>query len=39
MVIEEAQLSLDDDKCGLFYCIYFDNDRYWGKLAKVCSSM
>ena len=27
--------SIDDDKKGMFYCVYYDNSRYWGRLLKV----
>ena len=30
-----TQESFDDDQIGKFYCVYFDNQRYWGKLQKV----
>ena len=30
-----AQASLDEEQCGKFYCVYFDNHRYWGKLQHV----
>ena len=33
--IERAQESLDDDKIGMYYCVYYDNAQYWGKLLKV----
>ena len=36
-IIEESQQSLDDDQVGKFYCVYFDDKRYWGKLLKVFS--
>ena len=26
---------MDDDSCGKFYCVYFDNQRYWGILQHV----
>ena len=35
MVARIAQESLDDDQCGKFYCIYFTQSKYWGKLQKV----
>ena len=27
--------SLDDDKKGSFYYVYFDKGRYWGRLTNV----
>ena len=33
--IKEAQLSMDDGTIGMFYCVYYDNSQYWGKLLKV----
>ena len=35
MVAKKAQESLDDDQCGKFYCVYFTQSRYWGRLQKV----
>ena len=35
--IENVMESLDDDKVGMFYCIYFDEGRYWRRLDKVFS--
>ena len=32
---KKAQESLEDDhNKGKFYCVYFDNQRYWGKLTQ-----
>ena len=33
--IKQAIESLDDDKKGSFYCVYFDEGRYWGRLINV----
>ena len=32
-----CQESLDDDQRGKYYCVYFDEGRYWGRLIKVFS--
>ena len=31
----KVQESLDDDKKGFFYCTYYDDSRYWGRLLNV----
>ena len=36
-MIEKAQESLDEDKKGSFYCVYYNEARFWGKLLKVFS--
>ena len=33
--IKQAMESLDDDTKGSFYCVYFDEGRYWGRLINV----
>ena len=37
--IKKVLQGLDDDKIGLFYCVYLDQDQYWGCLVKVCSML
>ena len=31
----KCQESLDGDQKGKYYCVYFDEGRYWGRLMKV----
>ena len=33
--LNEAHASSDDNQISKFYCVYFDNQYYWGKLLKV----
>ena len=28
-------IALDDDTRGKFYCVYYDEGRFWGRLLKV----
>lgn len=32
-----CQKSLDDDQKVKYYCVYFDESRYWGRLLKIFS--
>ena len=34
-IFRKCQESLDDEQKGFFYCIYFDEGYYWGRLLKV----
>ena len=33
--IKQATESLHDDKKDSFYCVYFDEGRYWGRLINI----
>ena len=33
--IKLATESLYDDKKSSFYCVYFDEERYWGRLINL----
>ena len=33
--IENAQKNLDDDQISKYFCVYYDNAYYWGKLQKI----
>ena len=38
-IIKLGQDSLDDDQKGSFYCVFFDQGRYWGRLLNVFAMM
>ena len=31
----ECRKSIDESQIGKYYCVYFDEGRYWGRLLKV----
>ncbi|CAL4167259.1 unnamed protein product, partial [Meganyctiphanes norvegica] len=35
--IKKCQESIDDYQKGKYYCVYFHENRYWGRLLKVFS--
>ena len=35
LAFQECQRSIDDNQVGKYYCVYFDEGCYWGRLLKV----
>ena len=33
--IIHSQQSIDDDQKGKYYCVYYDEGRYWGRFLNV----
>ena len=36
---EECRKSLDISQKGKYYCVYYDENRYWGRLLQVIQSI
>ena len=36
--LQKVLKSIDDDKKGMYYCVFYNDGRYWGRLINVFSN-